>query len=337
MIPTGKIIVLAFPDTFVKMSDEWQCKLMPIVGLGTWNKIKAGHAALILIENKTGKANYYDFGRYVTPKGYGRVRSAETDAELEIPIKAKLIGNGPVENLNEILLWLEAHPEKTHGDGRLIASVSEEVNFEKAQEYIINLQKKGSVPYKAFKKEGSNCARFVTDTILASVTNEKIQKKLNHIKKFSPSTVGNVEISASNTVYEVFEGKIKEYTGSALKENLINYFKREKKVLRTTTQLPLLPNNAKKLSGIGSNAWFSVLVEDTFNNVFKIERYNDYHNLDYVGFYKCENTFNPLLDFEMDYDSHCLYCHVIQDGKKIKLVKVKTCQQFSQLQKSYSA
>jgi len=53
---TGKIIVLAFPDTFVTMSTEWVCKLLPLLGLGTRDYIKAGHAALVLIENKTGQA-----------------------------------------------------------------------------------------------------------------------------------------------------------------------------------------------------------------------------------------------------------------------------------------
>ncbi len=338
MMFTGKIITLAYPDTFVKMSDEWQCKLMPLVGLGTWEKIKAGHAALVLIENETGKASYYDFGRYVTPVGFGRVRSAETDAELEIPIKAKLIGNGPIENLEELLLWLEANPQKTHGQGRLVASVCEEVNYSLALKYILQLQNRGSIPYKAFKKkEGSNCARFVTETLLASVSNNKIKRKLNHIKRFSPSTVGNVEIAASTNIYEVYNGKVSSYKGSALKENITNYFKRDKRKQNSSKELPKLPLQAKKLEGIGSNAWFVIDIEDSFTNIFKIVRYNDEHQKDYVGYFKSELQFNPLQDFEITYDSHCLHCHVIQGGNKIKLQKVKNCDQFSALQKSYSA
>lgn len=68
---TGKIIVLAFPDTFVKMSDELMCKILPLVGLGTRTHIKAGHAALVLIENETGVAQYFDFGRYILLKARG--------------------------------------------------------------------------------------------------------------------------------------------------------------------------------------------------------------------------------------------------------------------------
>ncbi|MDE0599678.1 MAG: hypothetical protein OSB51_10935, partial [Dokdonia donghaensis] len=97
---TGKIIVLAFPDTFVKMSDELMCKILPLVGLGTRTHIKAGHAALVLIENETGVAQYFDFGRYITPPGKGRVRGALTDVELVVPVKAQ-IKNHQLINLNE--------------------------------------------------------------------------------------------------------------------------------------------------------------------------------------------------------------------------------------------
>ena len=53
---TGKIIVLAFPDTFVRMSDEFMCKVLPLLGIGTRTHVKAGHAALVLVENETGNA-----------------------------------------------------------------------------------------------------------------------------------------------------------------------------------------------------------------------------------------------------------------------------------------
>ncbi len=337
MIGTGKIIVLAYPDTFVKLSDEWQCKLLPLVGLGTWEYIKAGHAAIVLIENKTGNANYYDFGRYVTPEGQGRVRSAKTDDELKIPFKAKLIGNGPLENLSEFLLWLDANPQKTHGEGRLIASVCEEVNFDTAQQYVLDMQQMGSIPYRAFKNDGSNCARFVADTILAATQNKKIIKDLNHNKKFTPSAIGNVEIATSSEVFEVYNGEIKKFLGSALKENLKNYFHRKKDSKVEKIPLPEIPNFAQKLNGIGSSAWFDIELFDFSDNLYRIKRYNDLHQLDYVGVFEAQDEFNVFNPFQITYDSHCEFCHIIQNNKKIKLVKVKTCPEFSLLQKAHSA
>lgn len=337
MIHSGKLIVLAYPDTFVRMSDEWQCKLLPLIGLGTWKQIKAGHAAMVLIENKTGEANYYDFGRYVTPDGFGRVRSAITDDELKIPFKAKLIGNGPIKNLNEFLLWLEANPQKTHGEGRLLASVCEEVNFEKAQSYILKLQSKGSIPYRAFKEDGSNCARFVTETILASVKNKKVIETLNHNKRFSPSTVGNVEIAASSGVFEIFKGVLKEFKGTALKENLTNYFHRQKGSVIEKNVQSSLPKNAQKLPGYGSNAWFNIDLLDVDKKQYRIQRFNDLHQIDYVGVFVALDDFDVNKPFQITYDSHCDYCHVIQDNIKIKLQKIKTCPEFSLLQKVASA
>jgi len=331
---TGKIIVLAYPDTFVKISDEWQCKLFPLVGLGTWDYMKAGHAAIILIENKTGKANYYDFGRYVTPKGYGRVRSEKTDAELKIPFKAKLIGNGPLENLNEFLIWLDANPQKTHGEGRLLASVCEDINFDKAEKYVQELQQRGSVPYKAFKNEGSNCARFVTETILESTKNKDIIKALNRNKRFTPSTVGNVEKASNTIVYEVFEGAVKKFNGSALKENLTNYFYRKKKSKSENVFLPEISKFAQKLEGTGSSAWFEIELLENEKNQYRIQRYNDLHQIDYVGVFIALDNFDIEKPFQFTYDSHCEFCHIIQNNIKIKLQKIKTCPEFSLLRKA---
>ena len=338
MIGTGKLILLAFPDTYVKTSDEWKCKLLPLVGLGTFKEIKAGHAAMVLIENKTGKANYYDFGRYVTPKGFGRVRSIETDAELEIPIKAQLIGNGPLDNLDKFLRWLEANPGKTHGSGRMIASVCEEINFEKAQSYILNLQNCGNVPYRAFGEKGSNCARFVTETILAATENKEISKELNRIKKFTPSPIGNAAIAASSEIYEVLNGVIVTYNGSILKENLTNYFHRRKTTKAIERkQLPTLPKNAQKVTGTGSNAWFTIKQEEGFKNLYKIKRYNDLHQLDYVGLFEAETDFDIHSNYHFIHGSHCAQCMVLQNNVEILFAKVQTCPDFAELQKVLSA
>lgn len=313
----GKIIVLAFPDTFVKMSDELMCKLLPLVGLGTRTHIKAGHAALVLIENATGNAFYYDFGRYITPEGMGRVRGAKTDTELEIPFKA-IVTNNTLENLDEFLLWLDAHPEKTHGSGRLVASLNEHVNYEKAHEYIMSLQNQGSVPYKAFGNLGSNCARFVTETILSSTEEKHIIKALNHNKKFTPSTVGNVEKSASDKVYQVYNGIISKYNSTALKENLTNYF--DKKVPACYFQDEKddieLPKEAQLLTGIGSSAWF--LLEKSTKNQVLITRFTEKGIPDFKGVAQIPDGFDVAKDYAFVYDSNCAFCTLEQEGKSYR-------------------
>lgn len=302
------------------MSDELMCKLLPLVGLGTRTHIKAGHAALVLIENATGNAYYHDFGRYVTPISKGRVRGANTDAELEIPFKA-VINNGKLENLEKFLLWLDAHPEKTHGSGRLVASVCEDVNFEEAAAYIDSLQSQGSVPYRAFGKVGSNCARFVTETILSATENRSIIKYLNHNKKFTPSTVGNVEKSTSLGVIQVLDGVISSYDSTALRENLTNYF--DKKVPDSYTQPSVqkrIPQGAQLLTGIGSSAFFKLELE---NQKLLITRYTEEGEQDFQGYSEIPEGFKIDSEYKFVYDSNCLFCTVEQDGETFRLELTK--------------
>lgn len=340
---TGKIIVLAFPDTFVTMSTEWICKILPLMGLGTKEYIKAGHAALVLIENETGKARYFDFGRYVTPKGHGRVRGANTDAELHIPIAPNISIKNELQNLDEILIWLHANPLKTHGDGRLLASVCDSIDFNKAKEFINVLQKRGSIPYSAFGKTGSNCARFVTDTILAATSDKKITKALTINKKFTPSTVGNVvKANTLPQIFEVFNSEVTLFKGTAFKENLTNYFHKKKPESDRARRIGETERNFSKkswlhkLTGTGSSAWFEIVSTNLPANHFNIKRYNDFGEVDYDGVY-ISTLFNASMPYQFTYDSHCAQCHVIQQGKKIQLKGLGTLAHFNSLQKQRSA
>ncbi len=318
---TGKIISLAFPDTFVKYSDESSVRVLLALGLGKHDYIKAGHAAFVLIENKTGKAEYYDFGRYITPQGYGRVRSAVTDVELEIPFKAIFTAEAKLTNVEEFLLWLEAHPHKTHGSGRLVASVCDHIYYEEARNFVLSVQEKGSIPYRAFGKEGSNCSRIVTDTILAGTDLIKIRKPLLRNKLFTPSPLGNVEkASMDNPIYQVEEGRLYKYPGSVFRENLTNYFDKnipfaEEKDVVT---LPEHIQNAHFLSGIGSSAYFTLhkSIEDV---LFEIRRYTEYGEEDFRGLFESkESSFDITKPYNFVYDSNCKYCHVEQHGKKVR-------------------
>ncbi len=322
---TGKIISLAFPDTFVRYSDESVLQLLPLFGLGKNRFIKAGHAAFVLIENKTGSAEYYDFGRYITPQGYGRVRSAITDVELEIPFRAKISSESKLVNTEEFLLWLEAHPHKTHGSGRLVASVCDYIYYKKAREFVLSVQEKGSIPYKAFGKNGSNCSRIVTDTILAGTDHGKIRKPLLRNKLFTPSTVGNVEKSSlDNPIYEVNRGKVKTYSGSAFKENMTNYFDKNVPLGNDTNgEMPIPLKNACFLSGIGSSAYFT-LNNYSEESVFEITRYTEYGELDFRGLFKVrESYFDISEEYRFVYDSNCKYCHIEQKGQKIRFDLIK--------------
>ncbi len=331
MYNTGKILVLAYPDTFVKHSTEGVCKLLPYIGIGTKTHIKAGHAALILIENKTGIARYFDFGRYVTPPGFGRVRSAATDAELEIPFTAQLNSKKQLINLADFLLWLDAHPEKTHGDGRLVASVCDEIDFEKALSFIYEQQQKGHIPYGAFNKNGTNCSRFVTQVISHSTANKNIRKALRQNQRFTPSTVGAVEKASNECVYQVYKQQISVYNGSALRENLVNFF--DKKYLPKKKRPVNKPStHAQLLTGTGSNAWFEL----SFLGIpefCRIKRYNEKGRKDFDGVFIIPKGFNSALPYLFSYPSHCKTCTLTQHGQAFSFSFIKKYSAFFTTQK----
>ena len=75
----GTIIVLAWPEGMVKNADSWYDFFLSKNGM-----YRVGHSAIILINNELESINYFDFGRYHTPNGFGRVRDEVTDPDLKI-------------------------------------------------------------------------------------------------------------------------------------------------------------------------------------------------------------------------------------------------------------
>jgi hypothetical protein len=274
-----------------------------------------------LIKKNDSKINYFDFGRYITSYGNGRVRSEETDPEVYIPIKAKF-KNTDLVNLQEILLWIEKHPEKTHGNGRLIASVNHKINYNLAQKFIHSLLNKKELPYGAFVKKGSNCARFVTDTLISSCSQKSIVLKLKSSYLLTPSPIGNtLKGKTINEVYKVENQVIKEYKNrSILKEYRTTFFNRLDNNLNLIgTELPdkekFNLKNATWLSGIGSGAWFKIEYQiDT--KFYKIVRFCYQGNKDFEAIFTVNKScFNHLLEHEFLHPTNCKEILVKQNNK----------------------
>ena len=143
---TGIILTLAYPETIVTVSEEWISPFLRFIGIGKKNYVRAGHAALVLIDKSTGVLEYHDFGRYITSEPNGRVRGSRTDNELHFPIKAEIEGD-EIQNLNAILEFLATHPKLTHGEGKLVASVCNKIDYEKARKHIALMQDKHFIRY----------------------------------------------------------------------------------------------------------------------------------------------------------------------------------------------
>ena len=319
---SGFIVILAFPDTIVRVANgEFSSKIWPLLGVGGKNTVRAGHAALLLVSKKTNQIQYFDFGRYITSDTFGRVRSAETDYELDFPFEAKHYGNS-ILNVKEILLWLEKHPEKTHGDGRMIATVNSEIDFEMAINYIHKLQNQIEVPYGAFIKNGSNCARFVADTLIASTSNKAVQKQLNKTYRITPSPITNVLRGKSDKteVFEVFQQKINVYTNTCIaKEHWECFFKKISQEINDVGTIKpseiVISETAQWLGGIGSGAWFELHEISGLNfGEFRIVRYCARGTIQLDAIFKTqEKTFQPKKSFQFLHGSNGKHCFLKQN------------------------
>jgi hypothetical protein len=319
---TAFLIPLAYPDTVVRVSNEWYVKHLHYIGIGKKNYIKAGHAAFVLIEKKTGHIEYFDFGRYITPEPFGRIRTAITDHELAISFKAK-IENDRIINLDEILSFFATNPELTHGEGRMVATVCSEVNYIKAKHFISKLHDMYLVPYAAFKKQASNCARFVTDTLLASVNNKVFIKKLNKIKFLTPSPIGNVlAVKSSTDVFQVSDsGDISVFENKKHKE-ILNCFLDPIKWHKINLQGNLEPNkvagltkNAQWLSGIGAGAWFE-LFKTEIKDEFLFRRTSAFGTVDVEAIFKIDDLgFDIDQAYQFTYRSNCNSLLINQNNK----------------------
>ena len=324
----GIIIILSYPDTIVRPA-YWETlsSFWPKLGIGGEHAVQAGHAALLLLHKNNSEINYFDFGRYITTYGNGRVRCKETDPELDITIKAKF-KNDVLLNLEEILLWIENHPEKTHGDGRLVASAHEEIDFKKAKTYIHQLINEKEIPYGAFLKNGTNCARFVTDTIIASSENKKIGKQLKKSNLLTPSPIGNViKGNTNNIIYNVYNQEISHYKNRSIvkeyKASFLNKFEGEPN-LKGTEQPNLDVFELRKgtwLGGIGSGAWFK-LEEKIDTSTYKIARYNSEGKKDFEGLFLIDKTdFNHLDKHQFTHPTSCREVYIQQKNSTFSFLK----------------
>lgn len=328
---TGIILTLAYPETIVMVAKEWYSPLMRYVGIGKKNYLRAGHAALVLIDKTTGVLEYHDFGRYITSEPNGRVRGRETDFELHFPIKAH-INNGTIQNLEGILKFLATHPKLTHGDGTLYASVCDEVDYQKARDHITFMQNRHFIRYAAFIKDACNCARFVTGALIAGVIDPKIRKQLQRSTWFTPSTIGNVILAdTQNKTYEISgKGEISIFKSSVSKVNRKNFLDKLKEYEPNFIGTLHPKHNDEKsshaqwLEGIAAGAWFELYPTDS-KSEFGFRRISPNGHIDVHGIYKTSETcFNLDSKYNFIHYSNCAFFHLEQNGKKYRFDYVRS-------------
>ncbi len=207
----GAIIILAWPEGMVCAAGAWYDRIFAKKG-----KYRVGHSALVLIDYTHKKSLYFDFGRYHTPKGYGRVRDAQTDSDLSVidPV----IKKGKIINLESILFNIY-NIKSTHGEGKMYASICTEINFQKAFSISKNIQKRGIIRYGPFTLNGTNCSRFVSHIARTSIPSFVTKLRLTLPFCITPSPKRNVSI-VNNNYFVVDEFNCKQVH----KSKIVSYF-----------------------------------------------------------------------------------------------------------------
>ncbi|MBE50722.1 MAG: hypothetical protein CMP51_03415 [Flavobacteriales bacterium] len=185
------LIVLAWPEGMTTAAGAWYDFIASKNG-----KYRVGHAALAIINSDNGKVHYFDFGRYHTPIGYGRVRDHYTDPDTDIKTKA-VISKKNIQNIDEILIEVSLK-KSYHAKGALYASVLSKINFKSAYAEAKKYQSIGAIPYGPFVINGTNCSRFVAKVCINAGISIWKQLRFMFPYTISPSPKRNISIANNN-------------------------------------------------------------------------------------------------------------------------------------------
>lgn len=323
------IIPLAWPEAPVRTAGGPYDKLLEKFKLYKNGYYKAGHAAFLLINSKNGDVEYFDFGRYISPDKNGRARSKETDPEVAVEIKAKF-KHGNIENLDDILIYIDQHPH-THGDGTMYAGIQKNINYTKAKEFIGKIQEKPYTPYGPFVVGGTNCSRFVAQTIAYSKKGSGL--KFIYPWYFTPAPLGNIFYSSEKLIFKVKNKHVEQIKVKGER----NQFKFMREIMMFTSNESTpdpskahlnkitppenkISDTAQWLGGIGAGAWYDVLEKN--NKKIKVKRTQGTGHVDFEYWFEGDVELNLDIPFEFQYGSHGNQILIKQNTSTLKFTRL---------------
>ncbi|WP_134088514.1 DUF6695 family protein [Olivibacter sp. XZL3] len=272
-------IPIAWPEKTAYGDESWMAFLKKC-GIVKNLNFKVGHAAILLVEKKSGYVRYFDFGRYIAPRGYGRARSKDFDPRLEMNTRAVFGSTFEIVNLKEILEELTGKQKATHGGGRLLFVVCQRISFKKAMTYAASLVEKGPILYGALAANNNSCSRYVAQILASGMrASDKRIRRIFYPECLKASPTSNVvNASDDGNIGCYQDGKLSwfrmarraslRFQWSLITENL--YSKKAQLLGRddcpgfiTEPKRPsFLPAEAQWLGGIGEGVWL-LLIEQT--------------------------------------------------------------------------
>lgn len=344
-------IVLSWPDTTARGDHKW-CELLQKTGILKNKNFRVGHAAIILINTDDGTLHYYDFGRYVTPRGHGRARSADTDPSLSFTVAAHTQNSTnnqwrdpaqyieevvktpdfmstPIYNLVDIIQELESKKSHTHGNGPVFFSVADQIDYKLASQRAGAFVQRGSMKYSAFMPGNSNCSRFVESVLLAGLKSTTRQRKNLIIHEtFVSSPISNVVNASYDGMVYQYDGE-RFYGQTMTRKQSLRFFT-DKILANFRTDYPVkLPDDVEpghtfepaRPELLPSDAqWLGGIGEgawfriESINGQFRIHRYDQTGNIEFTRSFT-STWFNPSKPYRITYDTHALKVTVIQHGE----------------------
>src|SRR5690606_12231193 len=183
-------LILTWPDTTIRGDEKWMLFLKKI-GIVKNLNFKVGHTGIVIIKRETGEMLFYDFGRYITPRQYGRARSKFSDPRLAITIKAKFEGR-TIVNLEEIATQFEALKPAMYGEGILYFAIARGINFERAKAYGDDCVLQGAYPYGAIARNNNNCSRFIVRMLARCSKRYSWRHTINFPETIKASPISNL-------------------------------------------------------------------------------------------------------------------------------------------------
>ncbi|NGM61417.1 hypothetical protein G5B30_05730 [Sphingobacterium sp. SGG-5] len=323
---------LAWPDQTAYGDEAWM-SLLQKCGIVKDLHFKVGHAAILLIERKTGEIRYFDFGRYICPRGYGRARSQDFDPRLRISIRADIDpATGEITNLLDILQELSGMETATHGGGRLLFVPVQGISFKKAVDYAENIVRQGPILYGALAANNNSCSRYVAQALTHAMDPKdfRIRKILypECVKASPTSNIVNASPDGYIYCYEqriLSQWKMGRWASLRFQWNLIRENLRTKKTplssptdgkhtvgyLGEPVRPSGLPAKAQWLGGIGEGVW--LYAEHNAENM-TVSCYSTAGEVLYQTRAKCPQDFDRDKSYAFTPDFSCKHFTILQHG-----------------------
>jgi len=306
------LITIAWPRALAKQTDAWYNDVARVLGINRRGYYRAGHAALILVHAADSSCHYFDFGRYHSPFGTGRVRRGVTDHDLILRTKAHIKGRR-ILNFRDLLDEVLKNPS-SHASGPMWAGYVR-ADFQSALAEAERLQAESPTVYGPFVKGGTNCTRFVRTVALKAKMPLAHHLRMAVVPMLTPTTLNNVAAlwnhvripKKENVVLE--ECKVRRYCPPVL--------------LDTTLPAPprpiSVPDDAQWVAGETGGSWFKLSAE---GDGFRLQRFCPEGKLECSGLLKSDGSFLGLDGgYRIVPMSHCAEVRVLIGGQEQTLVE----------------